>query len=147
MNNIEFLPITKDAAGELAKLDAECFSVPWSEKAFHDDANNPLAHYVLCYADKKLCGYGGMYKVVDEGQITNIAVVNKYRRCGIASAILDKLKEYARDNKMSVLSLEVRESNHAAIGLYQKAGFEKVGFRKNYYHNPTEGAILMDLAL
>ena len=147
MNNITFSPITKESAEELARLDKECFSVPWSKKQFYEDAQNPLAYYVLARIDGELAGYCGSYSVADEGQITNIAVGKQFRRMGIAQALLDRITEYAVSNKLSVITLEVRESNEVAINLYLKKGFEKVGYRKGYYHNPDEGAVLMDLAV
>lgn len=145
--DISFSPITKEAASELAQLDKECFSLPWSQKQFYEDAQNPLAYYALARIDGELAGYCGIYSVADEGQITNIAVAKKFRRMGVAKAILDKITEYAVLNGLSVITLEVRESNEAAINLYLKKGFERVGYRKGYYHDPDEGAVLMDLNL
>lgn len=147
MSNIEFTSLGIGDIKDIARLDKECFSVPWSESSFLADVNNPLAHYVLAKIDGELCGYCGIYKVLDEGQITNIAVKEKFRRCGIAAKILEKIIEYAKENEIISISLEVRESNVAAISLYKKYGFLPVGLRKNYYHNPTEAAVLMELII
>lgn len=88
-----------------------------------------------------------MWHVLDEGQITNIAVKPEYRRFGIASALLEHLKKSAKELGIILMELEVREGNQAAIGLYKKQGFETVGRRRRYYKNPTEDAILMNLEL
>ncbi len=147
MSNIEFTSLGIGDIKDIARLDAECFSVPWSEGSFLADVKNPLAHYVLAKINGELCGYCGIYKVLDEGQITNIAVKEKFRHQGIAGKILENIIEYAKENKIISISLEVRESNIAAISLYKKYGFKKVGCRKNYYHRPTEAAVLMELII
>lgn len=137
---MEIVKMKKTDAAELAALDEACFAVPWSEKSFADEAENALAKYFVAMDDGKIVGYGGIWLVADEGQITNIAVLPTARRCGVASQILDKLLEEA--GNMPVV-LEVRKSNDAAISLYEKYGFSKVGERKNFYHSPVENAIIM----
>ncbi len=144
---ITFHNINKNDSKELSRLDEECFSSPWSESSFLNEASNPLAQYVIAKSDEKIIGYAGYWQVVDEGQITNIAVSKDYRRKGIAYQMLERLIKKAREMKISVLSLEVRESNLPAINLYEKFDFKKVGTRKDYYKNPTENAVLMDLVL
>lgn len=146
-NSLVFSKLRPEDAKELSLLDKECFSTPWSEQMFYEDATNPNAHYVLARIGDKIVGYCGIYMVLDEGQITNIAVLKKYRGQKIASSILEKIVDYARENNLFKITLEVRESNAAAIGLYEKFGFKKVGYRKGYYHNPQETAVLMDLQL
>ena len=78
--------------------------------------------------------------VADEMTIDSVAVAPDYRRKGYASALIDLAIKQA---KAAVVMLEVRESNTAAISLYQSLGFEKVGLRKNYYERPVENAVLM----
>ncbi len=146
-NNLIFTELSKDDVAELAALDRECFSVPWSEDAFLKDSKNPLAHYVITKIDNKIIGYGGFWAVMDEGQITNIAVSKKMRRLGIGKKILGELIKKAKDKNLNRLTLEVRESNLSAIALYSGFKFTKTGLRKNYYKNPTENAVLMDLEI
>jgi ribosomal-protein-alanine N-acetyltransferase len=69
-------------AKELANLDILCFSVPWSEKSFCEEAENPLATYFVAKEDDKIIGYGGIWNVSGEGQITNIAVHPECRKKG-----------------------------------------------------------------
>lgn len=144
---ITFHNITKSDANELSRLDEKCFSSPWSESSFLREASNPLAQYVIAKTDEKIIGYAGFWQVVDEGQITNIAVLEEYRRQKIAQQMLERLIQKAKEKQISVLSLEVRESNLPAINLYEKFDFKKVGIRKDYYKKPTENAVLMDLIL
>ncbi len=142
-----FSKISEKDAKELALLDKECFSVPWSEESFLKEATNPLAEYIIAKIDDRIVGYAGFWSVSGEGQITNIAVLEKYRRNRIAYNMLLSLIDRAKELNLETLSLEVRESNIAAINLYLGMNFKKVGIRKNYYKNPTENAVLMDLIL
>ena len=81
--------------------------------------------------------------LLDEGYITNVAVASKFRRCGIAQNLLKKIIAFAQSQRLSFISLEVRVSNAAAISLYEKFGFEKVGLRRNFYTLPQENAVIM----
>lgn len=144
---LTFSQIKESDAKELAMLDLKCFSVPWSEESFFREAKNPIANYVIARIDDKIVGYAGFWAVADEGQITNIAVLEEFRRQKIAHKMLLELIEKAKEKGIKTLSLEVRESNLAAINLYIGFDFKKVGIRKNYYKNPTENAVLMDFTL
>lgn len=131
----------KQDAESLAELDKLCFAVPWSKKSFEEEAENDLAVYFIARENEKIIGYGGVWKVSGEGQITNIAVHPEYRKRKIASAILECIIEECNDTYGIIL--EVRESNMPAIGLYEKYGFIKAGIRKNFYHSPEENGITM----
>ncbi len=138
---MKIVPMTTEDAKALAELDLLCFNVPWSEKSFQEEANNPLARYFVAKEEEKIIGYGGIWLVSGEGQITNIAVHPEMRKKGIASAILEELIRSAEGCEQ--IFLEVRESNVAAISLYEKYGFKNCGVRKNFYHSPTENGIIM----
>ena len=132
---------------EIAALERACFSTPWSEESLAmltEDGN--VGFYVRI--DGVVVGYGGMQCVLDEGQITDIAVHPDYRRRGIAAAILAAMIDYGRSNGLSVFFLEVRVSNAPAIALYRdRFGFETLGTRRNFYQNPKEDAWNMRLLL
>ena len=138
---MQICKMKKSDATELEALDRECFSVPWSEASFVEEAENDLATYYVCKDEDKIVAYGGYWKVYDEGQITNIAVLPQYRKRKIASRLLERI--IADCNEYNRIILEVRESNIPAICLYEKYGFKKVGIRKNFYHSPTENGITM----
>ena len=138
---MKIVPMTTEDARGLAELDILCFAVPWSEKSFQEEAKNSLAKYFVAKEDDKIVGYGGIWLVSGEGQITNIAVHPDMRKKGIASAILEELIKCAEGCEQ--IFLEVRESNIAAISLYEKHGFKNCGIRKNFYHLPTENGIIM----
>lgn len=119
--------------------------MPWSERALEEELYNPQASFIVAQrADGAVLGYAGLHVAADEGYIDNVAVREDYRRQGIADDLLDVFVRFGRVN-LAFLTLEVRPSNEAAIGLYFKHGFAQVGRRKNYYENPREDAIIMTL--
>ena len=140
--DITICPMEKGHISLVAELEARCFSEPWSEASLQMLTDGRGVAFVAL-ADGRLAGYGGMMTVLDEGQITNIAVAPEFRRLGIGQKIVKALQGYAKENAFSLLSLEVRESNVPAISLYENCGWEKQGIRKGFYRFPTESAIIM----
>lgn len=147
LSQIEYVPLASEHINGLVSVERVCFSDPWSEDMFVALLSNPLAVYTVALCDGSVIGYAGMYHILTEGQIMNIAVIPEYRRQGIAEKLLSVLEEYARDNDVEVLTLEVRKANAPAISLYEKLGFEKVGERKGYYQHPCDDAVLMNLSV
>lgn len=143
MNDIYFDKLKTEYLESLVSLENLCFKIPWSKKLFENDIKNPSAFYVLAICEKKVIGYCGLYKVLNEADITNLAVHPDFRRQGIAQRILSQIFEHCLQNKIKQITLEVRESNTNAINLYKKNGFIVVGKRKNYYSDNHETAILM----
>ena len=138
--------LSADMLGSVASLEAECFAEPWSEKSLELLLGERGVGFAVML-DGAAIAYGGMLCVLDEGQITNIAVSREHRRKGLARLILLSLEEYALQNGIEFLSLEVRESNIAARSLYCGNGWSEVGVRKNFYRLPTEDAIIMTKTL
>ena len=141
MSEWKIREMRKEDLVQVCVIEKENFSLPWSEKSFCEEANNPLATYFVAREDEKIVGYGGIWNVSGEGQITNIAVHPDMRKRGIASEILRALIKSAKSCEK--IFLEVRESNTAAICLYEKYGFKRCGVRKNFYHSPVENGIVM----
>ena len=131
---------TLDGVAELEKL---CFSQPWSRNSLELLTKEGIGVGMVCSRDGKVCAYGGMMVAVDEGQITNIATHPDYRRQGFGRAVVESLIKYAKMNGLDSISLEVRESNRAAIDLYLSLGFKVEGKRKDFYTKPTENALIM----
>ncbi len=126
-----------------ARLEQACFSDPWTAEMLKDSLENPLYCFFVDEKDNAIRGYAGMFSVLDEGNIANIAVFPEYRRKGIGEALLLALIQYGREAELSVMFLEVREGNLPALSLYRKLGFTETGYRRNYYHDPEEGARIM----
>lgn len=127
----------------VAEIEKECFSNPWSEEAIKTAINDDLSHFIVAKVGNEVVGYGGMYSVMGEGYIYNIAVKRKYRKFRIGTNIVNELVNYSKIKSLNFLSLEVRKSNTPAINLYSNCGFKKIGNRKNFYTNPLEDAIIM----
>lgn len=126
----------------VARLERLCFSEPWSEKSLELLLSAGAVGFAV-EKDGCVAAYGGMLTVLDEGQITNIAVDPDLRRLGLGREVVRALIGYARENGIVSISLEVRESNAAAIALYESLGFCRCGLRKNFYRDPIEAAIVM----
>lgn len=132
----------KTKVSQIAELEKECFSLPWSKKTITEAMDNGTLFFVAQKGEKTV-GYIGISLILDEGYITNIAVTKKERKKGVGTALLERVFAEGRDNNLSFISLEVRESNNKAISLYEKFGFKKEGKRKNFYDNPKEDALIL----
>lgn len=142
--NFTIAKMTHSDIDAVSVIEEECFSTPWSRRSLLEAfSHTPWAFFVARVANKPV-GYGGVYLILDEGQISNIAVLPSFRHMGIGNAILEKIIEHCKANSITKITLELRESNSIAHALYEKLGFHEVGRRPNYYQNPTESAILMD---
>lgn len=133
----------KEHSEILAELEKLCFSHPWSQKAIEDEAYNPNAYFVTAVDDDKILGYGGMHCTHHECYVDNIAVFGHQRRKGVGTAIVKALIAEALRRDAEFISLEVRPSNRAAVGLYTKLGFLEEGRRRNFYSAPTEDALIL----
>lgn len=129
--------------GSVARIETSIFSKPWSEEGFRDSLKLPNTVYLVAEQDGSIAGYIGMLCVLDEGEITNVAVAEGFRRQGIGERLLSSLLQAGRKEGVDSFTLEVRESNSSARRLYRKLGFQEEGIRRNFYEKPTEDAILM----
>ncbi len=128
----------------MADTDILCFSAPWSEWSFEQEIKgNNLAFYIVAEIDSRVVGYAGLWLIMDEGHITNVAVHPEFRKRGIGRALISVLLEHTVKNGTLSHTLEVRASNAAAISLYMKFGFEPAGIRKGYYEDNGEDAVIM----
>lgn len=127
----------------VCKIEEACFAHPWSRQSVESELANENSVFIVAVEGEKVIGYIGMSVVIDEGYIFNVAVNADFRRKGVGTALINELVTYGKKNDLCFITLEVRESNQAAISLYSDFGFIKVGERKNYYSDPAENAILM----
>lgn len=132
-----------DDAPIIAQLEKQCFSDPWSENSIASEAVNPLSYWLVAEMDGNVVGYIGSQTVLDAADMMNLAVAQTYRKQGIGQALVNALTDYLQQNGVIALLLEVRVSNANAIALYHKLGFEQVGRRPKYYHNPREDALIL----
>lgn len=120
------------------------FVTPWSKMAFISElTENAHADYIVAKCDGQVVGYAGMWLVLDEAHITNIAVHSKFRGRKIGQTLLQALLERAKLRGARRATLEVRRSNMVAQQLYLKLGFTPRGVRRGYYSDTREDAIVM----
>lgn len=116
----------------------------WSYEAFKENFFNLFSIYVLAENENgDIVGFGGMQVIFEEAHIMNVAVLEQYRRKGIAGSLLELMMLQARERDAQTMFLEVRESNIPAQTLYKKYGFTEITIRKNYYSDNGENAIIM----
>ena len=142
-NNIIIRPMTKDDVDAVYKVEEDCFSDPWSKESIRKELKNNLARYLVAQLDDKIIGYIGVWFVVDEGHITNVAVHSDYRGKKIGDKLVKEMVELCKENNIVAMTLEVRVSNTIAQNLYRKYGFKMGGIRKEYYSDNKEDAIIM----
>lgn len=135
-------PMTEEDVKGVAEIEKECFASPWSEKSLSEELENGSAYFFVADINGEIAGYMGTISVFGECSVTNIAVKEKHRNKGLASSLLQRaiLNSIYLDDDF--ITLEVRKSNTAAISLYEKFGFRKMGERKNFYRLPTEDAFI-----
>ncbi len=144
MYKVEVLKMLPEHIDGVLVVENLSFKIPWSRNAFIEEVtNNKFARYIVAVVDGNVVGYAGMWKVFDEGHITNIAVHSEFRSNGVGSILLEKLLDISREEGITKLTLEVRKSNIVAQKLYAKFGFESGGVRKAYYADNNEDAIIM----
>jgi ribosomal-protein-alanine N-acetyltransferase len=143
---IEVVAMTSEHLDAIMDIEKECFAIPWTRKSMEGElerVSKGLAYYYVGLVDGQVAGYGGMWHVVTEGHITNIAIAERFRRKGVADAIVTRMMKTAEEKDMLGVTLEVRVSNIPAISLYKKHGFGMEGLRKEYYDDNKEDAYIM----
>ena len=145
MSEITVSLMTEADVDAIHAIEVACFKTPWSrESILHEVTGNECARYVVLREDGEPIAYAGVWFILDEGHITNIAVRPDRRRMGYGERVCREMIQLAADSGMNWMTLEVRRSNKAAQELYHKLGFIDVGYRKRYYEN-TEDALVMAL--
>ena len=141
-NTVFLREMTESDIKEIAELEKECFSEPWSEDSLKDELTNETARFYVLRDNEKLLGYIGANNICGEIYITNVAVNSACRGKGYGKKLVNHLTRQSKLEKALFVTLEVRKSNANAIALYEKCGFKKIGERKNFYSKPTEDALI-----
>ncbi len=142
MSNLIIRPMRKDDIDGVHRVEVNCFDDPWSKKSLMDELKNNLARYLVAELDSVIVGYVGVWFVVDEGHITNVAVHSDYRGQKIGDRLVAEMVKLCKEHGLVSMTLEVRSSNAVAQNLYRKYGFKMAGVRKEYYSD-REDAIIM----
>ena len=125
------------------EIEKSSFSKPWSIEAFKSElAGNKLATYIVIEENAYIVGYIGVWEILEEGHITNIAIDPSYRGKGYAKELIEELIKLLSIKGINKITLEVRVTNFPAIKLYEGFGFKAHGIRKKYYENKEDALIM-----
>lgn len=131
---------------EVSNIENLCYSTPWSPNSFKYELANKEAILKVAVFNSEIIGYVCIRTILDMTHLLNVAVLPEFRLRGIGSMLLkNAVGELKRLQPNTKLTLEVRQSNIAAIRLYEKFGFKVTGKRTKYYQKPEDDAILMEL--
>ena len=137
-------PMAVDDITEVLRVESLCFVTPWPRNAFRNElTDNRLAHYFVGRLGDEIVAYGGLWVILEDAHITTVAVHPAQQRQHYGERILITMLEEAIDRGACWMTLEVRESNHAAQALYKKYGFSIVNTRRGYYSDNDENALVM----
>lgn len=147
-NELEYRFMTMQDVWAVAELERLSFSTPWPHDAFVGElTKNPNARYVVVVHQNRIIAYCGMWIIIDEAHITNVAVHPLYRGKKVGLGLMIKMMNVARMFHAKSMTLEVRPSNTVARSMYTKLGFREHGVRKRYYSDNNEDAIIMWVTL
>lgn len=135
--------LQEEDIGALARIEAETFSMPWSEKAFRELLDRPYCSYFVALVDGQVAGGAGCTNLCGEINIDNVVVAQGHRNQGIGQLLLQSLIAAGEMEGVKAFTLEVRVSNAPAIHLYEKNGFRSEGIRPGFYEKPREDAMIM----
>ncbi|GHU93857.1 ribosomal protein S18-alanine N-acetyltransferase [Candidatus Desulfovibrio trichonymphae] len=139
---VHFQRITPQYAEAMQDLERRCFSTPWSEEQCRSAFTQPAFVAFGLMRGMNLIAYISVYHTANELEILNLGVVSEERRRGFGRCLLEMALRVAGKMGIEKAQLEVRESNHVAICLYQSCGFSKVGIRSHYYSDFGEDALI-----
>ncbi|MDI3534777.1 MAG: [ribosomal protein S18]-alanine N-acetyltransferase [Thermosediminibacterales bacterium] len=144
MGSIIFTKMRLQDIDSVLEVEKKSFKTPWSRFAFLCELrDNQFAYYLVVKDGNKVIGYGGMWIILNEAHITNIAIDPDYRGKKLGEKLMVKLMDIAKKKGADRMTLEVRRSNYIAKRLYKKLGFEVRGVRKGYYADTNEDALIM----
>jgi ribosomal-protein-alanine N-acetyltransferase len=127
---------------QVIAIERRAFPTPWSLAMFVLELSKPSGVCLVALADDRVVGYLVCSRYDTVWHVMNVAVDDRLLRRGIATAMLAELFAQA-DKPGEQYTLEVRESNDAAIALYEHFGFRSAGMRPGYYHDNKEDAVIM----
>ncbi|WP_342506671.1 ribosomal protein S18-alanine N-acetyltransferase [Sporosarcina sp. FSL K6-2383] len=142
--DIQYRKMTIEDIPAVVEIEQESFAIPWTMEVFeHEMTGNDYAHYVVAVDGQEVIGHCGMWIVLDECHITNVAVRPHMRGNGIGEALMREAMTLCEQMEVRLMTLEVRLTNDTAQNLYRKLGFQDGGIRKNYYTDDHEDALVM----
>ncbi len=145
MSAYEIRPLTvSDAEKAYALLEAS-FSMPGEYQDTVNNLSNPLTRAIGMFDGDKMIGYGAFWLLMEEAHVTHVAVIEELRGQGLGREMMQRLIQHASDCGAGFMELECRRGNAPALSMYHKLGFLRVGFKKNYYPDTNEDAVVLAL--
>ena len=140
---LRFAPLAAVHLPAVLAIEREAYPEPWSEGMFREEINHVRSYFVVVTLGGEVAGYGGYWPLLDEAHITSVTIKDVYRGLGYGRGLLSHLLRMAVEDGVSAATLEVRESNVRARGLYESFGFAVTGRRRRYYPKSDEDALIM----
>ena len=135
--------MTVEDLDQVMEIEEDLFAVPWTKEGYFTFLTRKDSMFLVVEEKERILGYCGLLMVLDEGDVTNVAVCRERQKEGIGNFLVSSLIRLAGDLGIRQIHLEVRVHNETAIRLYERNGFTRDGIRKNYYTDPVEDALLM----
>ncbi len=140
-----------DDVRRIYEVEAASYATPWTLETFGSLVTRRGVLVLVAEleqdGDARVMGHGVLWRVADEAELANLAVLPEVRGRGIGGALLDRLLSRARRGGVTAVFLEVRDTNEPALDLYRTRGFRQVGVRREYYERPREDARILRLDL
>lgn len=143
MPPIRFELLAEEHLPDVLAIEKMSNGAPWSEPSFRNEIGHANGHFLVAKREGKVVGFGGVWLLVDEAHVINVAIDPNHRRQGIARNLVSELLVRSKDDGMTCATLEVRSSNDAALKLYEGLGFVQTAIRRHYYPDNKEDAIVM----
>jgi [ribosomal protein S18]-alanine N-acetyltransferase len=145
--NLEARSMRREDLDEVLSIEQSSFATPWTRNMFLKEISNPNAIPVVFLLDGSIVGYVCFWLVMDEAHLMNISIHPQERGQGLGTEALAYLDNACRKHRLSKIVLEVGRRNARARRLYKKSGFQTVGFRKGYYSDVNDDALIMEKKL
>lgn len=129
----QILPMHVSHLSRVLEIERRAYPFPWSEGIFRDCLKAGYSGWILCDETGAIAGYALMSMAVDEAHVLNLCIDPDSQRQGLGRMLLEHLIMLAQAANATIVLLEVRKSNKAAIRLYESKGFQRLGLRKGYY--------------
>jgi ribosomal-protein-alanine N-acetyltransferase len=136
-------PMIIEDLEQVVEIEKDSMPSPWSKELFEEELKRERARYFVGEIDGQVAGYMGYWEAPEEAHIINLAVAPRFRQKGLGFQMMEYCLRFAYKKGARLATLEVRESNEAALKLYEKMNFRIVAIRKKYYSDNQENAVVM----